>query len=527
MVVILLVGPGDSTPQASTTVNIVSPHLQVPEAETKEEEWIRKKKTEVVTKRQIATRVQREVLLKDGKVVVDSGPKVTTTTTEDTTKEESENTEHHDIGDGPALDWKPNGDPSVVTEVREKKVTTRQEKNETIETEDVKHLGNISDQAYKKAIESGSPEVEKILAKAPGTEISTRGPVVVSHTTSSRKTTDTEDTVKTSALDSSGNIVTNTSTVKDHEVVKELDIPDEEGDFEDFKVEKHHEYSKSRAQEFVDHVKENGEVVREMRYDAETTEGKRHGDADWESLSARLRRNRNRFLKEMEEERKDALTRRPLDFHQEERTRKVETSKWLEHHFGSESASRSSKDSEDEGPHTSFINVTMKSTKADPKPSKIFLSSPDPEKSYFKGVSEWKSEERKVRSPRFEGVQVLPTGPNHTFNSSPSPPYTKSPSPSYNRSKSPSPPFIGGKLSSQNIERSSPLHGERFVKTTNYYRHERTTSPLGRSSPMYNGHSPKAAYTARRASIPGGSPNPGTSQTVQAHLGDLVNRQAS
>ena len=57
------------------------------------EEWVKKKKTEVVTKRQIATRVQREVLLKDGKVVVDSGPKVTTTTTEDTTKEESENTE--------------------------------------------------------------------------------------------------------------------------------------------------------------------------------------------------------------------------------------------------------------------------------------------------------------------------------------------------------------------------------------------------------------------------------------------------
>lgn len=36
MVVILLVGPGDSPPQASTTVNIVSSHLQVPEAETKE-----------------------------------------------------------------------------------------------------------------------------------------------------------------------------------------------------------------------------------------------------------------------------------------------------------------------------------------------------------------------------------------------------------------------------------------------------------------------------------------------------------
>ncbi|KAL1132496.1 hypothetical protein AAG570_010451 [Ranatra chinensis] len=57
------------------------------------EEWIKRKKVEVVTKRQIATRVQREVVLEDGKVVQDSGPKVTTTTTEDTEKQESENTE--------------------------------------------------------------------------------------------------------------------------------------------------------------------------------------------------------------------------------------------------------------------------------------------------------------------------------------------------------------------------------------------------------------------------------------------------
>lgn len=76
--------------------------------------------------------------------------------------------------------------------------------------------------------------------------------------------------------------------------VKELDAPDVDGSFEDFEVEKKNEYSKTRTQEFVDQVKENGEVSRKMRYDAETTEGKRHGDADWESLSARLRRNRNR-----------------------------------------------------------------------------------------------------------------------------------------------------------------------------------------------------------------------------------------
>lgn len=65
-------------------------------------------------------------------------------------------------------------------------------------------------------------------------------------------------------------------------------------------------------------------------------------------------------------DRKDALTRRPLDFDQEEETRKMETSKWLENHFGSES--RSSRDSlveeeepQQQPPKTSYFNVTIKS----------------------------------------------------------------------------------------------------------------------------------------------------------------------
>ncbi|KAF6203591.1 hypothetical protein GE061_001923 [Apolygus lucorum] len=111
-----------------------------------QEEWVTRKKVEVVTKRQIATRVQREVLLEDGKVVQDTGPKVTTTTTEDTQKNESENTEHHDLGDGSTENWVASGDPGVVTEIREKKVTTREQTNETLETEDIKHHGDISDE---------------------------------------------------------------------------------------------------------------------------------------------------------------------------------------------------------------------------------------------------------------------------------------------------------------------------------------------------------------------------------------------
>lgn len=54
------------------------------------EEWISKKKTEIKNTRQIETRVKRQVVLENGKVVEDSGPMVTTNTTED-----SETHEHH------------------------------------------------------------------------------------------------------------------------------------------------------------------------------------------------------------------------------------------------------------------------------------------------------------------------------------------------------------------------------------------------------------------------------------------------
>lgn len=66
----------------------------------------------------------------------------------------------------------------------------------------------------------------------------------------------------------------------------------------------------------------------------------------------------------------------------------METAKWLEHHFGSESTRSSTgnlseEEEEDDRGHqkttsNSFINVTMKSTET-------------PANGYFKGVSEWKN----------------------------------------------------------------------------------------------------------------------------------------
>jgi hypothetical protein len=77
-------------------------------------------------------------------------------------------------------------------------------------------------------------------------------------------------------------------------------------------------------------------------------------------------------------DRKDALTKKPLDFDQEEETRKVETSKWLEHHFGSESRSSNNSviDDEEQPPKTSFFNVTIKSqpSRAETPPQKYITT---------------------------------------------------------------------------------------------------------------------------------------------------------
>lgn len=54
---------------------------------------MKKKRVELTTTKQIETRVKRQIVLEDGKVVDDSGPIVTTNTTEDTDKQESEHTE--------------------------------------------------------------------------------------------------------------------------------------------------------------------------------------------------------------------------------------------------------------------------------------------------------------------------------------------------------------------------------------------------------------------------------------------------
>lgn len=124
----------------------------------------------------------------------------------------------------------------------------------------------------------------------------------------------------------------------------------------------------------------------------------------------------------LERERKEAASKRTIDFEKEEETRKDETIKWLENHFGSDGGrpSRDSPEDENETKKKSFFNVTIKSNPTSPElvedalpklsngvyhsnlksPSKVVLperEAPKPKK-YFQGISEWS--ERKETTPR-------------------------------------------------------------------------------------------------------------------------------
>ncbi|XP_056633273.1 zinc finger CCCH domain-containing protein 13 isoform X1 [Diorhabda sublineata] len=468
-------------------------------ATTKEEEWVSKKKTEVTNTKQIETRVKRQVVLEDGKVVEDSGPMVTTNTTEDSATQEHHQTELRKLGDDEvdgtkALEggdkyivdeksnWVSVANPDgIVREVKERKVISREETEEVKETEDVQHFGDITDEAFLAAVNTGQSDLRKVLRiEKGGHQVVSTGPRVLVDTKKSKKTTDTEDVRELSAVREDGKIVTETQRTTEHEEVNDEELP-EDAPVRDFQKESSQRYLKTREQEDVDYIADGVNIGHEMRFKTETMEADRRGDGVdepdlFESLSARARRRANtrqpyrqRGLEEVASplDRKDALTRKPLDFDQEEETRKVETSKWLEHHFGSDSRSsnNSTVEEEETPPKTSFFNVTIKSqpSRTEPVvPHNTFVSSiketsrvyspVEPERDrnqiggYYKGINEW-SEHRQhyhYNDQRHSPSYHTPSPySGDRMRRSPSPDYrpSRSPVPDYRNQHSPTPDY--------------------------------------------------------------------------------------
>ncbi|KAJ2949070.1 hypothetical protein O0L34_g6008 [Tuta absoluta] len=198
-------------------------------------------------------------------------------------------------------------------------------------------------------------------------------------------------------------------------------------------------------------------------------EGRPNMDEDWDSLSVRMRRQRR--IRHAAEHDKDY--KRPLDFDIEEETRKKETSKWLESHFGSDSRSShdsiaeeigrrpeptffvKSKAADDEGyygktsslvpPPPVYGDRALRKTKSStPSDERPVVAPVNRTGGYFKGVADWS--QRRASKPRMPEPR----------SSSPSPPTVRSPYASDDRLNGSSPRHVYGKRDSPQ-GRSSPI----------------------------------------------------------------------
>ncbi|KAJ8668987.1 hypothetical protein QAD02_000246 [Eretmocerus hayati] len=245
--------------------------------------------------------------------------------------------------------------------------------------------------AYQQAVRNNRGDLRLALAESSkssqlqrshSSATNTTGPRIVQHTTRSNKVVDTERTLERSELKQDGQIVTERKTTVEHEEIKDDELPEGSplGDeVRETRKEASQRFVKRRDEDLVDYVSPSGErLAREMRFVSETTEAERTGDWQPDTSPAKLLRGSRLPPKHAGvASRADALTRKPLDLEEEDEARKVETSKWLESHFGSES--RSSKSGSLDGhideleettahrkhsptTNTSYINVTMKSS---------------------------------------------------------------------------------------------------------------------------------------------------------------------
>lgn len=133
-------------PRTSWDLRTASPAGDVIQA-NKSEEWTTSKKTVNHKTRQIETRVQRQLVLEDGKVIADTGPQVSQRTREDNKVEESEDKSHKTSGEPelPEGYVKIPGSERVIDDKTTTHHTTRESREENIkmQDQDQRQLDNI------------------------------------------------------------------------------------------------------------------------------------------------------------------------------------------------------------------------------------------------------------------------------------------------------------------------------------------------------------------------------------------------
>lgn len=258
------------------------------------------------------------------------------------------------------------GGEKVVNEKTEHTVCTHEEKEDVREVQDEDNYGTLTNDELVQALKNKSDL--RLLGKQSKDLVSkgNTGPRLLHHHSKHRKLVDTEDVKEKNEI-RDGDVTTETlKTVQHEEYDNEQepdDRPDDGGKSDDEEVnESSNKMLHTKDENFVEYVavpkggtlSQGVKVGEGIHYVSENIEKENTGDdGGWDSISNRLKRSKKLQImadealkKESGIDRKDALTKMPLDYDEEEATRKVETSRWLENHFGSEDSYKSHTSSE-------------------------------------------------------------------------------------------------------------------------------------------------------------------------------------
>jgi hypothetical protein len=226
-----------------------------------------------------------------------------------------------------------------------------------VRTHAAKDLGMISKRGLQKVLNKKGKVSDylKCDSSSDSHVAKRRKPVVHEYKTDSHKRrVNTEDIHEISRRKRDGQLHTETVRTEKHEVHDNRAAPDDSNTGGSGSSETEHDkdelaFKMTKKHEFTDYYDHQGNLLiqgpqltsKDTKVIMPNEAISHFGQDKWALVSEdRIRQARNSMKKRLrpneDAERTDALTKKPLDLNKEEKTRKKETDKWLERHFGSD-----------------------------------------------------------------------------------------------------------------------------------------------------------------------------------------------
>lgn len=162
-----------------------------------EEEWVTTKKVEIVTKKNVERKIQRQVVLEDGRVVEEELPTVTVDTTEDKQTFETDQDEQRNLEGQENIKVASKFDTSGGVLVGDKFTSTKKVndvRENLVKTEALQDLGNLRSKDVKKVLDDGDDIRKYLKCRDNADQQVSIPPRTVYASRSHRVVTDKEDT---------------------------------------------------------------------------------------------------------------------------------------------------------------------------------------------------------------------------------------------------------------------------------------------------------------------------------------------